>query len=197
MNTLNFYNQNSSDLISRYDNAEMSTLHKLFFKYFKSNCSVLDIGFGSGRDLAVLKENGYDIWGIDPSKEFVDNVQNRFSNISNHFTQTSVPFQTKELPFNRKFDAIISIAMWMHLKHVDYMNIIKNIVSLANSKSTIVISYSKGTRSPDERYFEDVDLKYLTHLFQKHNFSLVESTENTDSLNRDNLTWITIVFKYD
>ncbi len=156
MNTLNFYNKNSSDLIARYDNAGMSTLHKLFFKYFKPNCSVLDIGFGSGRDLAVLKENSYDIWGIDPSKEFVANAQNRFSNISNHFTQIAVPFQTEELPFNRKFDAIIAIAMWMHLKHTEYINVIKNIVNLANSKSTIVISYSKGTRSTDERYFEDV-----------------------------------------
>ena len=197
MNTLNFYNKNSSDLISRYDNAEMSTLHKLFFKYFKPNCSVLDIGFGSGRDLAVLQANGYDIWGIDPSKKFVANVQNRFSNISNHFIQVAVPFQTKGIPFNRKFDAIIAIALWMHLKHAEYKNVIKNIVSLSNSKATIVISYSKGTRKTDERYFEDVDLNYIIHLFQNHNFYLLESTENTDSLNRDNLTWITLIFKHD
>ena len=65
MQTVDFYNSKSKELIKRYDNADMSELHKLFLQYIKPKCSVLDIGFGSGRDLEFLKEHNYKIWGND------------------------------------------------------------------------------------------------------------------------------------
>jgi len=197
MNTLNFYNSHSAELIKRYDNADMSKLHKLFLQYIKPKATVLDIGFGSGRDLQFLKENNYDIWGIDPSNEFLKNVKTKFSDISNHFIQGEVPFLTDTPPFPIKFNAIIAIAMWMHLKKEQYKNIVNNIVSISANQATIIISYSQGSRSKDQRYFEDVDLEYITQLFNQHNFTLIKITSTQDSLNRDTLTWITIIFKHD
>jgi SAM-dependent methyltransferase len=169
----------------------------LFLKYFPKKCSVLDIGFGSGRDLLFLKDNNYDIWGIDPSEKFIINSQKKFPNLLNHFTEARVPFLYQELPFKKQFDAIIIIAMWMHLKLEEYEDVINSIVSIANSNSTIIISYSKGDRAEDERYFENVDIDYITKQFKHHNFTLIKSINNKDSLNRDALTWITVVFKHD
>jgi 2-polyprenyl-3-methyl-5-hydroxy-6-metoxy-1,4-benzoquinol methylase len=40
-----------------------------------ANMKVLDIGCGSGRDLAVLARKGFDAYGIDPTSEFVDIAQ--------------------------------------------------------------------------------------------------------------------------
>jgi len=48
-----------------------------------------------------------------------------------------------------------------------------------------------------ERYFEDIDVAYITQLFNQYNFTLVKRTSTQDSLNRDTLTWITIVFTHD
>jgi len=197
MNTINFYNSKSAELISRYDNADMSELHKIFLQYIKPQCSVLDIGFGSGRDLQFLKENNYDIWGIDSSNKFVENTQTKFSDISNHFIVNKVPFSTDQTPFKIKFDAIITIAMWMHLKKEQYKNVVNDIVNMTTDKASVIISYSKGNRSNDQRYFEDVDLEYIIQLFTQHNFTLIKTTSTKDSLNRDSLTWITIVFKHD
>ena len=197
MNTLNFYNSQSKELIKKYDNADMSKLHKLFLQYIKPESTVLDIGFGSGRDLQFLKESKYDIWGIDPSSKFVQNIQTKFSDISNHFILNEVPFLTDQTPFPIQFDAIITIAMWMHLKKEQYENVVNDIVSMSTDKASVIISYSKGNRSEDQRYFEDVDLEYIIQLFTQHNFTLIKTTSTHDSLNRDTLTWITIIFKHD
>ncbi|MEN4053630.1 class I SAM-dependent methyltransferase [Sulfurimonas sp. NWX79] len=197
MTTTEFYNINASQLINRYENVNMSSLHQLFLHYIPKNSRVLDIGFGSGRDLAFLKNNNYEIWGIDSSTKFIENAKVRFADISDHFIQISVPFSANTLPFLIKFDAIISIAMWMHLKKAAYENVIKNIAEITTDKATVIISYSQGKRTKDERYFEDVDLEYIIKLFQQYNFSLITTISNNDSLDRETLTWITVVFKHD
>jgi len=197
MATTEFYNNNALQLIERYDNANLSSLHHIFLQYIPNNSNILDIGFGSGRDLKFLKDNGYNIWGIDPSEKFIDNAKKRFADISNHFIQTAVPFTSNKLPFSIKFDAVISIAMWMHLEKKEYQNVIRNIADISTNKSTVIISYSQGKRTHDERYFEDIDLIYMTKLFKQYNFHLLTSITNSDSLNREALTWVTVVFKHD
>jgi len=56
MTTTEFYNTNALQLIDRYENADMSLLHQVFLQYLPTGSKVLDIGFGSGRDLEFLKK---------------------------------------------------------------------------------------------------------------------------------------------
>ncbi len=67
----NFYSKNHISLIKQY-NSISSPLKPLFDKYIQSNHKVLDIGFGSGRDLRYIKSLGIDCYGVDNCKEFVE-----------------------------------------------------------------------------------------------------------------------------
>ncbi len=96
----------------------MSLLHQLLLKYIPPKSTLLDIGFGSGRDIDFLYTNGYDVWGLDPSVKFVENIKQRFLNFKKHFFKAGVPFDKKRIRLNKNFDAVISIAVWMHLKYV-------------------------------------------------------------------------------
>jgi len=49
--TQTYYNQNHKELIERYNSATLPQLNKLFNQYIQKSHKVLDIGFGSGRDL--------------------------------------------------------------------------------------------------------------------------------------------------
>ena len=197
MKTVDYYNENITKLVDKYDSADMSQLHQLLLKYIPDNSTILDIGFGSGRDLDFLQSCGYDIWGIDPSVKFVENIKKRFPNIQKQFIETGIPFDKSSIGLNREFDVVVSIAMWMHLEHTQYADALESIVSVTKDNSTIVISYSEGNRIDDGRYFVEVNLKYLVELFNKNDFSLVETIKNGDSLDRDSLTWVTVVFKND
>jgi hypothetical protein len=114
-----------------------------------------------------------------------------------HFFESSAPFSKELFKSDIKFDAVISIAMWMHLERSKYAEVVDNIISAAKTTSTVIISYSEGIRGDDLRYFEDVDLDYITELFYSKDFKLAESVKSGDILNRDNLTWITVVFKHN
>ena len=197
MSTIDFYNNKSSELIQRYDNAEMSSLHKLLSTYIPMKSKVLDIGFGSGRDLQYLHDNNYDIWGIDPSQSFVENAKERFTDKRNQFFEASLPFE-KNLFELTKFDAVISIAVWMHLKLQNYPEAVKNIINVSKPDSMIIISYSEGLRAEEDgRYFENVNLDYLCELFSNKGFNLIETVKNEDGLSRGSLTWVTVIFKHD
>ena len=79
----------------------MSSLHQLLLKHIPQNSSILDIGFGSGRDLQFLQDNGYDMWGIDPSAKFVENAKERFPSQQNQFFEASVPFDKKHVSLQK------------------------------------------------------------------------------------------------
>lgn len=197
MITAEYYNEKSSEFIQKYDKVNMSSLHELLLKEISTNSNVLDIGFGSGRDLQFLHDNNCNIWGIDSSKEFVQNALQRFPTRQRYFFKAHIPFDKKLFEIDVKFDLIICIAIWMHLEHSEYEAAVHSIVSVTKPNSTIVISYSKGERTDDPRYFEKVDLAYIIDLFKKSGFKLVKNTKNKDSLNRNNLNWITVVFKHE
>jgi len=175
----------------------MSQLHEVISKHIPLKSQFLDIGFGSGRDLQYLKNEGHIIYGIDPSIKFIEYAQNRFPKIKNQFIQASLPFE-KNLFGEINFDAIISIALWMHLYRKEYKDAVDSIINVSRPSTVIIISYSIGSREQkDERYFETVDLEYLTELFSNGGFKVVDTIKNQDSLQRDSLTWITVVFKRD
>jgi len=60
MATLKFYESNVGILSERYESADMIMLHNQLLKYIPAKSKVIDIGFGSGRDLAYLRSNGLD-----------------------------------------------------------------------------------------------------------------------------------------
>lgn len=194
--THQFYQSNAHDLIERYESADMSALHQLLVKHIPEKNKVIDIGFGSGRDLAFLQSNDYDIYGIDPVEVFVDQAQNRFIDIVEHFIIGS--FLSTQFPsdWQNSFDAVISIAVWMHLKANEHAAAIETIKSLVKPNGIVVLSFSLGGRNSDDgRYFEVLTLENVITEFVEAGFTLIDSECTGDSLGRDSIQWATAVFK--
>lgn len=194
--TQQFYEQNYHDLIVRYNSADMSELHQLLAKHIPSNSKIIDIGFGSGRDLAFLRSNGHDIYGIDPVEAFVIQAQHRFAEIREHFIVGS--FLSSDIPSDwlNSFDTVISIAVWMHLKTYERLKAIETIKALVKPNGIVVLSFSFGGRDSDDgRHFESLEFQEVINEFNDSGFSEIESICTQDSLGRDSIQWATIVFK--
>jgi SAM-dependent methyltransferase len=172
----------------------MVLLHNLLIEVLPSEGAVLDIGFGSGRDLEFLYQNGFEIWGIDPTASFVLHVKQRFTPIADHFYQDRLPFTTFQSPVH--FDGVLAIAFWMHLGYEEYAAAVRDIVRICKPQATVVISYSEGSRGNDDgRLFYEVDQERLVGLFVQEGFALNVTHQNADALARSSLQWKTIVFK--
>ena len=196
LSTIDYYERNASALRHSYDAAEMSALHDVFLRYIVPGANVMDIGFGSGRDLAFLREHGYGIWGIDPSRQFVNIVRERFPDIPDHFYQSALPDLPIPHELKHTFDAVILIALWMHLPKAAYEQSVEQIVSLLRPSGRVIISYSITPREDEtERYFEEVDSVLLNRLFERHGCTRIARSENGDGLQERAIMWRTEVFE--
>lgn len=194
--TQNFYDTNAASLLERYELAEMSIIHDLLLSSIPSGGTVLDIGFGSGRDLSYLMTHGYNIYGIDPTEAFVNQAKNRFVDIADHFILGS--FLSHQIPsyWPNTFDAVISIAVLMHLKTNEHAEAIEVIKSLIKPNGIVVLSFSLGERDSDDgRHFEPLVLKDVVNEFSKAGFTLMNSVCTDDSLGRDSIEWATVILR--
>ncbi len=194
--TQQFYENHFHDLIARYDSADMSELHQLLANQITPNSKIVDIGFGSGRDLAFLRSNGYDIYGIDPVEAFVIQAQQRFTDIREHFRIGS--FLSSDIPSDwlNSFDTVISIAVWMHIKAHERLKAIETIKALVKPNGIVILSFSLGGRDSDDgRHFEPLELQEVIDEFNDAGFSVIELVSTQDSLGRDSIEWATVVLK--
>ena len=194
--TLDFYKNNVKELITKYDNAQVNSLNRLFKKYISKDTKVLDIGFGSGRDLKTIQTITQNIFGLDACDEFINHANTTtlkgrvakciLPNIDIHKLQTSIS----------KFDVIISIAVLMHLPISDIVKTIQNIKEILSDEGIVIVSYSLKRENIDERYFEDIEKEMMEKLFGRHDFIMIEEFENQDVMSRE-IEWVTQVFLVD
>ncbi len=195
-NTLDYYNHNAHKLCERYNSADMSKIHKIIDKYTIASDKVLDIGFGSGRDLLHLKRRGIRGWGIDGSKSFVDIFKTEYKSFKDKIFHSVLPSIELSEEFTEFFSVIYSIATWMHLPKEEHFEAILNIKKYLKPAGKVIISYSITPRNSDPRYFEDINPEQLALLFETFGFTLLESSSNPDGMGRDDIVWVTQVYQY-
>jgi len=189
--TLAYYDKNSEKLYDKYESANLENIQKYILKFIKKNDFILELGFGSGREINFLLKNGFKyVYGIDGCKAFVEKAKKRFK--SDKFYLSVLP--EINIVNHIKFDFVFAIALWMHLPTETYEKIIKNIVKLLKKNGKVLLSFSLEERKGEERYFQKVDEKLLDLLFEKYGLKKINEMLTNDSLNR-NITWKTVVYE--
>ena len=78
--TIQYYDIHGAEIAQRYE-AVSSPVSQYFSQAFTAGSKVLEIGVGSGRDMAYLHANGFDVVGVEPSSTLRESVV--------HFPQNS------------------------------------------------------------------------------------------------------------
>lgn len=194
--TLEYYDTNANELIQLYNSAKVEELHALFLKYIHKNDKVLDIGFGSGRDLKEIMKITPNIFGLDACEKFIHNAEN-INGLKARVAQSVLPEIHIE-EFNRdiaKFDVIVSIAVFMHLNREEIEQTIEKMKSIMIKNGVVIISYSINRQhSDDERHFESLNQAYMVATFRKFGFTIVEEIIAHDGLDRE-IRWVTQIFR--
>jgi len=195
--TLEYYDRNAPDLIERYNSAEMSAVHRLLERYISRSSNILDIGFGSGRDLLYFGSRGATGWGIDGSQVFVNRFKEEQPSMKERLFYSVLPALTLPNSLLGFFDIIFSIATWMHLPKEEHFEAILNIKKFIKPGGSVILSYSTTPRGNDPRFFEEVSPEKTALLFESFGFALIETTTTEDGLARDSIEWVTQVFKLE
>lgn len=196
--TTDYYNSNVSELQSKYNSVYPEYI-KLFKRYFVSGESVLDIGCGSGRDLNILLNLGYNCYGIDNSLKMVTYAINNYPALKYRINQGSVPLSLN-LSKKQKWDNILIAAVLQHIPDSELYNVISTIYNQLKKSGIILISIPtiypvNNNRDNFERLFFVRSKDEYLALLEKIGFTLLYAHEDSDSLNRIDIIWTTLVLK--
>jgi len=191
--TQTYYNQNYQALIERYNAVTLTSLHNLLKKHINPHNKVLEIGFGSGRDMRYIQhELKAECWGVDSTQGFVDALV-KDEAFNGRLLCARLPILG--LDFGFKFDVVVAIAVIMHLTVEEIELWVRDIQNYLVKGGKVIVSYSPKPRESDERFFEDLRAGVVEKIFLRGGFVLVEESESFDGLGRD-VEWRSEVYKF-
>lgn len=156
-----------------------------------NNIKVLDIGVGTGNLAEKYLNRGYDIIGIDQSREMLNVAKQKFPNLKVRLGEfLKIPFN------NSKFDIIVSTYAFHHLNDSEKNLAIKEIIRVLKDDGRIVIGdlmfenddiKGKVMKEFTDEQIEEIEDEYYSDIhklekeFKKYNKTLVK--HKIDKLN--------------
>ena len=188
-NTKNYYEINADNFIESTFKCDMSIQYNLLTKHLNKGDSILDVGFGSGRDMLFFKENGYEVYGIDITQKFIENAITLGLNVK----QLSV----LEIDYKNKFDAIWACASLLHLTKTEVEVALEKLYVALKTNGYMYMSFKLGDFSGERngRYFTDFTLESFKEVLNKTNFELIESLITKDVRPDREEYWLNLVIK--
>ena len=197
--TVNYYQANAAAVALRYESVESPVAH-LFPLAFSSSARVLDIGCGSGRDLAALTAHGYDAYGLEPSEGLRQAAGANHPEVSDRIADAALPHLG--MPFGGAFDGVLCSAVLMHVPNTELFDAALSIRALINQHGRLLISLPlsrgdplKENRDTNGRLFSPYAPEEITLLFERLGFQLIGRWDTGDALARAGTSWFTLLLE--
>lgn len=199
--TINFYRDNAKQVAERYESV-VSDLSKHFSEAFNTGLKVLDIGCGSGRDLAVLHKLGYETYGVDPTPQFLELAQEIHPELKDRITQGALP--DLPIPFNGEFNGVLCSAVLMHIEVEQLLAAAKAIKACLTVAGRLLFSVPckrldvvSENRDQNGRLFIPNQADRLKAIFEELGFKTISTWKNSDSMGRDAVAWESVLMELE
>lgn len=188
--TVKYYEERALNYLNETQTCNMSHLYSFFLKYLSPSDSILDIGFGSGRDMLAFKKMGYHVLGIDPTPAFVKNAKELGLNVLNN--------SIEEYQSEREFDGIWACASLLHIKEKDLHKVFKKCAEMLKENGTMYASFKYGefVGERNNRYFVDLNENNIKKYLMNSGLFLVEFLITKDvRKDRSEERWLNVILK--
>jgi SAM-dependent methyltransferase len=197
--TVAYYSENATQVAARYE-AVVSSLSEHFHDAFKPKSKILDIGCGSGRDLAVLSKLGHDCYGVDPTSEFIEIAQKVHPELGGRIAQAALP--DMKIPFDGNFDGVLCSAVLMHIDVHELQAAATSIKACLVQGGRLLYSVPSKRldvvsedRDSNGRLFIPDQSNRLQSIFESIGFVFIDKWGNADSMGRDSVEWESVLLE--
>ncbi|MDD5071531.1 MAG: methyltransferase domain-containing protein [Patescibacteria group bacterium] len=153
-----------------------------FLALLPKDAKILDVGCGVGVDAGFMESEGFEIIGIDLSKEMLNIARQKFPQID--FRQQDI--RTLDFPPN-SFDGILASCSLIHIPKKDVPALLEKFHQILKKDGAIYIAFQGGKSEeifidepfkPDEKLFLNIiSFDEVQNLLVKNGFSIVKHYE--------------------
>jgi ubiquinone/menaquinone biosynthesis C-methylase UbiE len=153
-----------------------------FLDLLPESAKILDVGCGVGVDSGFVKSKGFEIIGLDLSKEMLNLARQKFPQID--FREQDI----RDLNFPpESFDGIIASCSLIHIPKKDVPSLIESFHKILKKEGVIYIALQGGKSEeiyidelfkPDEKLFVNIiSFEEIKNLLVKNGLSIVKKYE--------------------
>jgi SAM-dependent methyltransferase len=189
---MNYYDAHFKEYVDGTVDCDMSFQYNFFEKYLNKNAkTILDIGFGSCRDMLHFSNMKFEVYGIDPTKSFYDNALKKgFNNV--------FCFSAQEISFVDLFDGIWACASLLHVKKEELNDVFKKCEKSLKKNGVMYCSFKYGEFSyfRDDRYFIDLTEESIKEYLTNTNLIIIDTCLSFDVRpERKDEKWLNVILK--
>ncbi len=197
--TFDYYARSGVELAERYESVE-SPVACYFSTAFPAGARVLDVGAGSGRDLAALIAEGFDGYGVEPTEGLRTAAIARHPELAERLAAGALP--ALGTPFGGEFDGVLCGAVLMHLQDAHLFDAVLALRQILKPHGRLLVSLPSarsdvGTdeRDPHGRLFRAYAPEEVQLLAERMGFQLIGRWDTDDALRRLGTRWYTLLLE--
>jgi len=185
-----YYNENSQAFIQDTFKCDMSEQYNFFEKYLNNAKTIMDLGFGSGRDSLYFMSKGYDVTSIDPTIAFCENAKK--IGIKNVYQMTA-----QEIDFENQFDAIWACASLLHVPSKELNDVFKRCAKSLKQNGIMYASFKYGEFEGERngREFLDLNEESLKTYLVNTGLEIIDILITEDVRPERTTKWLNVILK--
>ncbi len=157
-----------------------------FLSHLQRNAKILDVACGVGVDAAYMKAKGYNVIGVDLSKEMLKLAKAKAPGVDfREMDMTALEFATSDV------DGIVLSYALNYIPKTDVINVLKDAYRFLKRRGILYIAVQQGTSSevtidsplnPKLKVFVNIiSIEELTALLQQAGFAILEKHQREAS----------------
>jgi len=186
--TIEFYNKHSNDYIKNSTFVLENKINK-FAKLINCRGKILDVGCGPGHDTDYLTQKGFNVLGIDLSKQMINYAKKNFKGKFKLMDFFDLKFK------KNTFDGIWCSAALIHIAKDDLNKTLKSFFKILKENGVLGIIVRRVTKrvskKEDTRIFTMFYKREIEEYLIKNKFKIISS----EIFSYSKVKWILIIAK--